>query len=159
MIYGQQTEWRHYSRFNSVRNKSRFGCKCWAKQRCQGSSCIIRITSFTKSSGTSAIVSSVFVWASVELVRIIAEKSVWSVASHREWVEETCEQSECSMFIPCIPCVTVKLLEFWANYTEFLPSSQAIPALPTVSNACSKEKKTFYSVSWIKRQWHAVDYI
>ena len=44
------------------------------------------------------------------------------------------------------------VLEFWANYTEFLPSSQAIPALPTASNACSKEKKTFYSVSWIKRQ-------
>ena len=44
------------------------------------------------------------------------------------------------------------LLEIWAIYTEFLPSSQTIPALPTASNACSKEKKTFYSVSWIKRQ-------
>ena len=33
-----------------------------------------------------------------------------------------------------------------------LPSSQTIPALPTASNARSKEKKTFYSVSWIKRQ-------
>ena len=51
------------------------------------------------------------------------------------------------------------LLEIWAIYTEFLPSSQTIPALPTASNARSKEKKTFYSVSWIKRQWHAVDYI
>ena len=45
-----------------------------------------------------------------------------------------------------------ELLEIWAIYTEFLPSSQTIPALPTASNARSKEKKTFYSVSWIKRQ-------
>ena len=37
------------------------------------------------------------------------------------------------------------LLEIWAIYTEFLPSSQTIPALPTASNARSKEKKTFYS--------------
>ena len=29
---------------------------------------------------------------------------------------------------------------------------QTIPALPTASNACSTEKTTFYSVSWIKRQ-------
>ena len=50
------------------------------------------------------------------------------------------------------PVHTRYMLEIWAIYTEFLPSSQTIPALPTASNARSKEKKTFYSVSWIKRQ-------
>ena len=48
--------------------------------------------------------------------------------------------------------IVLQMLEIWAIYTEFLPSSQTIPALLTASNACSKEKKTFYSVSWIKRQ-------
>ena len=50
-------------------------------------------------------------------------------------------------------------LEIKAIYTELSPVFQTIPALPTASNACSKEKSTFYSVSWIKRQWHAVCYI
>ena len=48
------------------------------------------------------------------------------------------------------PYAILKLFEIWAIYTEFLPSSQTIPALPTASNARSKEKKTFYAVSWIK---------